>query len=444
MCLLSYFPENILPDLTHLQNGADENPDGFGWAIVIPSEKRILTGHGMNAPAVIAEFGEMRAKYPAGPALFHSRFGTGGSVTEYNCHPFVVGRDPRTVLAHNGILGDPHGARCDTRVFAEDILPLRWKRYDRPGVRRQIEHYLGFGNKIVLLTVNPRYAVNGYIFNEDLGDWIGNVWHSNSGWKPLPAWWKYSKKSYRSTRYYPAALLGQNAKNATRALSDDDDWDEYPGDGDASGTYSDTWGKWRDCQVCYTPYSIDPETHTCTDCDSCEDCGMPSGMCDCYTPGVSAHSVPVDPRPVTRARVITVLPGHTVTCDCALCVAWNSDALVDSPCDCGTDAVPVWEDGTGALTVHECPVCELCTAWHNGAVIARRALPGRLAVIRYKASIQPATVPGKVIALPEVRKALAANGTDGPARWPGTPVASVTVAPGATGTAPSLTDVPPF
>lgn len=282
MCLLSFIPASVLPDLAHLQNGADENPDGHGWAIVIPDERRIITGHGMNPQAVIAEFGEMRAKYPDGPALFHSRFGTGGRVDEYNCHPFTVGGDARTVVAHNGVMGRPDGARCDTRVFAEDILPNRWKRYDRPGVRRQIEHYLGFGNKIVILTVNPRYAQMAYIFNEDLGDWVGaegqQVWHSNDGWKPAPAWWdnsygRFSKFGSRR-RYYPSALIAQETS------------------GTGGAVYSTTWGRWADCEVCFTVYGVDPDTNICTDCNSCADCAMPSDMCDCYTPGRSAHSVP--------------------------------------------------------------------------------------------------------------------------------------------------------
>lgn len=296
MCLLTYIPANILPDLTHLKNGAEENPDGHGWAIVIPDERRIITGRGMNADAVIAEFGEMRARHPAGPALFHSRFGTGGTVDEYNCHPFTVAGDARTVVAHNGILGAPDGKRCDTRAFAEDVLGRRWKRFDRPGVRRQIEKFLGFGNKIVILTVNPRYAESAYIFNEDLGDWIGEegqqVWHSNNGWKPVPAWWRNGKYTYQSRRryhypskpgrYYPAALLAREADGLYS--------EEEARTGGA--VYSTTWGRWADCEVCFTVYGVDPDTGICTDCGSCSDCSMPEDMCDCYTPGRSAHSVP--------------------------------------------------------------------------------------------------------------------------------------------------------
>ncbi|MGW5105951.1 hypothetical protein [Nocardia sp. NPDC004123] len=38
--------------------------------------------------------------------MFHSRFATHGFITNQNCHPFAIGGDERTVMAHNGVLPD--------------------------------------------------------------------------------------------------------------------------------------------------------------------------------------------------------------------------------------------------------------------------------------------------------------------------------------------------
>ena len=46
MCLLTFIPEGVTPDMSHFAVAAKNNPDGFGFAIL--SQGRILTGHGMN------------------------------------------------------------------------------------------------------------------------------------------------------------------------------------------------------------------------------------------------------------------------------------------------------------------------------------------------------------------------------------------------------------
>ena len=60
MCMLCVIPPNVIPSLEKLENSALNNPDGFGFAIVIPNEKRIHAERTMNADTSISRFMEMR------------------------------------------------------------------------------------------------------------------------------------------------------------------------------------------------------------------------------------------------------------------------------------------------------------------------------------------------------------------------------------------------
>ncbi|MCM6774540.1 class II glutamine amidotransferase [Nocardia sp. CDC159] len=186
MCLLTYLPPGTAPDNDALTAGARVNRDGHGFAIV--TDSNILVGHGMDAETVIAEFVRVRNDFPDGPALFHSRLATHGAISISNCHPFHLGRDQRTVLAHNGVLPrrvQPRGRdlRSDTRIAAEEYLPARpFGSLDTARGRRRLESWLGASK--LILTTNPEYAAQGYIFNEHAGMWHGGIWYSNASYLP--------------------------------------------------------------------------------------------------------------------------------------------------------------------------------------------------------------------------------------------------------------------
>ena len=182
MCMLCVVPPNVIPSREKLENSALNNPHGFGFAIVIPSEKRIYVERTMNADTSINRFITMRGMYPEGYAMWHARFATHGSTTVDNCHPFKVGKDSHTYLAHNGILPivEPHGdTRSDTRIFAEDLLPAIGgvASLDNPQVVNLIEDFTS-GSKVCVLTVHPDAKYQCYLFHEEKG------WRDDSG-----VWW---------------------------------------------------------------------------------------------------------------------------------------------------------------------------------------------------------------------------------------------------------------
>lgn len=198
MCMLCVIPPNVIPSRSKLENSALNNPHGFGFAIVIPSENRIHSERTMNADTSVNRFLEMREKYPEGYAMWHARLATHGSTTVDNCHPFRVGGSEDTYLAHNGILPiiEPLGdLRSDTRIFAEDLLPAIGgvTALDNPQVMNLVEDFTS-GSKVCILTVDPRAEYQCYLIHENKGkvDEAG-VWWSNdschlTSWTSVKTW----------------------------------------------------------------------------------------------------------------------------------------------------------------------------------------------------------------------------------------------------------------
>jgi len=198
MCLLTYYPAGAAIDTRALRFGAEANPDGHGFAIVTGG--RIITGHGMKAHTVIATFARTRAEHPHGPALFHSRYATRGAIDLSNCHPFRLGGDARTVLAHNGTLPKrvhprAYDRRSDTRIAAEDYLARQpFGPIDTAAGARGLSGWLG-SSKLVILTVDPAYALTAYLFGERAGQWVGGIWCSNRSFLPPEQRWPARRRT---------------------------------------------------------------------------------------------------------------------------------------------------------------------------------------------------------------------------------------------------------
>jgi hypothetical protein len=56
MCMLCVIPPNVIPSRDKLEASALNNPHGFGFAIIIPSENRIHSERTMNADTSINRF----------------------------------------------------------------------------------------------------------------------------------------------------------------------------------------------------------------------------------------------------------------------------------------------------------------------------------------------------------------------------------------------------
>lgn len=252
MCMLSFIPTAARLDnfvIDELYNGGLCNPDGYGWAVV--TGDTVLIGKSLDLDAALCDFIDARDMY-GGDAMFHSRYATHGSIRLETCHPFIVGGDNRTVLGHNGVLPgryhptDSDGDISDTMVLASRGM-RRYRRLDRPTVISALSRDIGT-NKLVILTVNPRYRHNAYVINEHLGEWSEDVWHSNADYR----FGRY-RRSVAAT--YPPVI---GAVAATATTDGDDGGDDCPFCGQlVSGGY-------------------------CTLCSTCIDCLEPEQSCQCW------------------------------------------------------------------------------------------------------------------------------------------------------------------
>lgn len=261
MCMLCVVPPHVMPSREKLENSALNNPHGFGFAIVIPSEKRIHAERTMNADESINKFLKMRELHPEGYAMWHARYATHGSQNVENCHPFRVGGDRKTYLAHNGIIPvlEDESDRSDTRIFAEDVIPAMGgiKALDNPQIWNILEDFTT-GSKVCILTVDPVASKQMYLLHEEKG------WYDDKG-----VWWS-------NTTCYLDYGWGSSYKSKP-ALSKADDYITRDSE------------LWLECGVCEAyigrgeakQFGISEDY--CEACGSCYGCEAFVSECLCYT-----------------------------------------------------------------------------------------------------------------------------------------------------------------
>lgn len=281
MCMLSYYPSGVIPEAEDLLNGITWNQDGAGFALI--AGDTLIVEHSVDNPEALAErFVKLRKRHPEHPAMFHSRMSTGGVTEDANCHPYRVGGDNQTVIGHNGIFFPVPATekRSDTKVFAEDIFPGRFRKLDSKRTTKKLTNYVtSRHSKLAVITNNPAYKQRGYLIGAELGMWrTDGAWHSNSDWqfsRPEPKilypvrqrGYEPSSDSY--SQWWEEELARQDARNERVWASEDS----------------------TDCDLCWAVGSVDSVTWVCGICNSCQDCGMDAETgCLCYTPERVAES----------------------------------------------------------------------------------------------------------------------------------------------------------
>lgn len=274
MCMLTYYPNDVMPDIHALRNGAEFNNDGHGYAIV--ERGRIIVRKSLDFERLATAFTKDRLAHPDGPALFHSRFATHGRVNKQNCHPFRVGGDKQTILAHNGVMPiqwQPSGkdARTDTAVFAEEYVSRLTKGWLDKDDERDIVELRLKSNKVVVLTTNPAFERRAYILNEQYGEWFNGAWYSNDDYLDEPEfsyrnWVKWDKADW--TKWEDA-----------ESWADQD----VPGSQDpgVSAWLATRQTETMDCDYCLTLASVSPEKGICRWCRTCAWCSHDENDCKC-------------------------------------------------------------------------------------------------------------------------------------------------------------------
>ena len=276
MCMITYLPAGVMPDLDAIENGATYNRDGHGWAVAAETGV-ILQAHYMDIDVALVTFEATRRAFPDAPALFHSRFATHGSTSLANVHPFNVGR--WAVVAHNGILPtkfQPRGKddRSDTAILADEFLS-NWASisgvWSRRGKRR-VGRIIGSGNKLCILSASPYLErPKGILVNAHMGEWSDGAWYSNKDYRARynrhDDWWT-ADEGWWSTPKGSTSIV-EIGRKAT-----------------AEDVYTD-----RTCILCGTKGQIDIVSNVCLACDSCLDCLEPMRACQCHYPESSLSHI---------------------------------------------------------------------------------------------------------------------------------------------------------
>jgi hypothetical protein len=305
MCLLTFIPDGVMPDMEKFRVAAVNNPDGFGFAIL--GDDRILTGHSMSFEEAAEQFIDLRSRN-SGPALFHFRWATHGSETIDNCHPFFLGQDGKSVVAHNGILpvkilkGDD---RSDTKVFAEDIMPAIGGivALDDDEYFKKLSQW-ATGSKLAFLTLNDDAKYNWYLVNEQDGHWADDMWWSNDGYKSVS---RYKSYGYGWGGHYWDDWDREYASYSTDQKFATTKWEQEEIDlmvdvcmeqFDVFMTPVSAHSQVLDCYACSYQEMCgmdDMPTH-CPSCESCLYCGNPSG-CACWNVLFEHFNMPVYKSP---------------------------------------------------------------------------------------------------------------------------------------------------
>jgi predicted glutamine amidotransferase len=281
MCLLVVCKPGAIPKHEELTEGACSNPHGYGFAMVI--DGKIFRYRTMSARKAVSKFLHMRQQNPHGYAIWHARYATHGVKNEENCHPFQVGDDTDTVLAHNGVLDTFIGKddkRSDTRIFAEDTLPKLGgvRALEDENLYRMIEGWAS-GSKIAVLTTNPDSQFQLYLINERLGTWDDNgVWWSNSS---------YKRSTYTHKSYYKSDTTIATPIHESDFAEEQLKYEELL-DVASDEVMIDQ------CPSCWALIDIDRSADYCQYCDACMSCLSSWQDCMCYTPASAKKSPAYD------------------------------------------------------------------------------------------------------------------------------------------------------
>lgn len=276
MCMITFIPRGTDIPVDGVRNGSIINDDGHGWAVAI--KDTLLVGKSMDFDEAIDGFLTARDELGDGSvALFHSRFGTHGEEGEYNIHPFFMGDDNKTVMAHNGILPAKYhptlnDRRSDTRIFVD----RHGKFIDNPnGVPSRrggqiLGRRIGMGNKLVFIsTVSGEPKVR--IVNANAGIHVDGLWYSNSGYLTDYSWYGIGRR--RPMDRYDWAESEEDREQR-------DAWAEYMPkyEGKEVEVYQ------APCNSCGEKEDLDVEIGMCNKCGTCLDCFDNFAYCMCWRP----------------------------------------------------------------------------------------------------------------------------------------------------------------
>jgi hypothetical protein len=175
MCIIAAKPMGLpWPGMKYMRNCFKNNSDGAGIAWADADGLHIKKGYFAWKPL----WQDLKAleEYPV---LLHCRLATHGSISEANCHPFLLKNG--LAMAHNGIISIPplvpdmtdsesFGKKCLEPFMVEELLEQR--------MIDTLETAIG-SSKIVMLHGSGAFI----LLNGHMGEEFEGVWFSNNGYR---------------------------------------------------------------------------------------------------------------------------------------------------------------------------------------------------------------------------------------------------------------------
>ncbi len=178
MCIAILKLPNGTVTSEQLARGFSRNRDGGGFAYVKDGKVIVNKGH-MQLKDFIAAYEAALESAPDSKFLIHFRIATAGKITADNTHPFKLRGG---ALIHNGSFfwNGYEAEKSDTRIVAEKLDETLLTKSDWFLSKSNLEQAVSY-NKVVVLFDDGDHL----ILNEKGGDWIDNVWYSNSSCQAL-------------------------------------------------------------------------------------------------------------------------------------------------------------------------------------------------------------------------------------------------------------------
>jgi glutamine amidotransferase len=248
MCVIAYQQPGAEVSGNKFRRCWDKNSDGGGLSYIEEGKVVISKGY-FDMKEMLGEYRKQRELHPDSPFILHFRIATHGAINEENTHPFYVRDD--LVLAHNGILSNfGSDELSDTRDYIDSVLknlPNGWE--DNEALVWLVENSLGYSNKFCLLRADGE----AIILNESAGEWVDDVWYSNSSWK------KYKKYGKNTHSLVPAKTVGK-LEETKHWFDIDEQYAEYE---DELCAYCDHTLDYYDAEWCAEIAAVVPVCEQC-------------------------------------------------------------------------------------------------------------------------------------------------------------------------------------
>lgn len=181
-----------------LKNCWQGNKDGGGLMFVNDDKELIIEKGFFGFRKIYRRFREVERTYPKSKIVLHFRIATSGGISEATCHPFRV--TPTIGFAHNGILSKlGSGFISDTEEFNYTVLRrLNPDFLCNNEIVQALEKYACKSFSKFVFLDSDNYHL---ICNEAAGDWVDDVWFSNSGYKWSTSYSKGYNNEWLDGRY---------------------------------------------------------------------------------------------------------------------------------------------------------------------------------------------------------------------------------------------------